>query len=581
MQGRVDLNCQTANASIKNRRQVGPHNSFTATIIDTGENSLPNNINNSSSTYGRQFGSRNRGVPTYTLLNASKMAAKFAILTSLIICCNGLSIGTVSDRNVKTSETRTGDSFPDWVPFKNKHGDELGEFSPVSKSKIKKRLAEPMNFILRAVAEPEGDDYYDKGQGGGDSEDNYENKDWSDLHRPAEAVDNNKQLNHTEISDIEGVVNILTRKPANYIADAINNARKINTKLIADELDEDEEEEITTETSTTEETRTKTKQLKNNEDDDDYDESSSDKQKVDPVEDVSESEARKAKILDAVDELKERHAEESRTISEKADEEMYKEEFERNRLHPVEIRDKYGNRKKYKKITPDYDEYEDKNASLEDKYIVRRTRIETTSQQPSRTTSKDKNKGFESGKLSVFRNPQLYMIYDEAEETSVKPKLGNQKFSSRYTSTPPLDNDDERISLIPEDSKDGEPTLFFPKKRKSKRRKIKTTPATELDIAEVVTENLKHITAIDTTAADTRTDTTLDTAPSASADDVTGSGSDVASSSSKVTEESSAADTTGADVTPTNTDGVSDAAPASSDHKKEKSADYHNEKGKF
>ncbi|KOB64807.1 hypothetical protein OBRU01_19411, partial [Operophtera brumata] len=205
-------------------------------------------------------------------------------------------------------------------------------------------------------------------------------------------------------------------------------------------------------------------------------------------------------------------------------------------------------------------------------------------------------------------------MYDDVEETTTgRTKGERQKFSSRYTTpsttlpTPITENDDdERISLIAEDSKEGEPTLFFPKK--SKRRRIKTTtPATDSYNSETVNVDSKHTSVIDTTAADTRTDTTLHTAPSGtdnnvtpSGSDVTASGSDEIASGSDVTASGSDVTASGSDVTasgsevtapdtglsghkvtrtPSPTQDLTDAVPASSDHKKEeKSGNFHNEK---
>lgn len=130
---------------------------------------------------------------------------------ALLVACDALSIGTGTE-NTSEPNTKASDFFPNWVPFKNKRGEELGEFVQVPKAKLKKRLALPVNFILRAVAEPEGDDYYEKGQGEGGNEEYYEKKDWSDTQRaalPAKAVATARAdaiKNHTEISDIDGVI---------------------------------------------------------------------------------------------------------------------------------------------------------------------------------------------------------------------------------------------------------------------------------------------------------------------------------------------------------------------------------------
>lgn len=506
------------------------------------------------------------------------MSTKILILSVLLISCNGLSIGSVN-----TSETSIGDVFPDWVPFKNKHGDELGEFvSVVTKNKVKKRLALPAHFVLRAAAESDSDhsdDYY--GQEGTDSESNYEYKEWSDLQRPAIAVDHNKEVNHTGISDIDGIVNILTKKRVNSVADAINNARQLDTETSTEKSDEEHESEGGTTEILPKISKVIPKKQKVSYDDVDYDESNYEKEKRDPVEDVSQTEAaKKAKILDAVDELKERHTQESRALSEKVkEEEMYKEEFERNKVHIVEDKeeDKYERSKLKKKIVPDYDEYDYKSTPSLNQNKYYPIKIETTTSQPTRTTTQGHTNNINSiRKVSVFENPKLYLIDDGSHEdtTIAQPKRGQHKFSARYISTPSTDNeDDERISLIAEDSKEGEPTLFFPKK--SKRRKIK--PTVSYDIL-TVNDKLKRTTTKDTTAADTRTDTILHTAPSGTDDDVTASGSDVTDPDTETSAYAKGSD----DITSIETEGVTDTVPASTDHeKKEKDLNSFNEKGKF
>ncbi|XP_028160578.1 nucleolin 1-like [Ostrinia furnacalis] len=487
--------------------------------------------------------------------------------TVLIAVVHALSIEKVSDKNNVTKRAANGDFFPDWVPFKNKHGDELGEFQQVTKAKPKKRLAPPVNFILRAVAEPEGDDYYDKGQGeGGDGDEYFEKKDWSDLNRPAEPVDGVKVVNHTDISDIDGVVDIITKGKPSVILNALqlhNNSKK--------QKKEEREEETTSKEETKKKADSKEekpieprkpKKIKRYEDDIDYEESDSEKQKPEVVEDdQSENDAKKASILDSVDELKERHAEEQRAISEKVkEEEIYTEEHERNKIGVREKPDKYDTRGRKK--DSDYDEYDEKEVSVHEKYRMHSSKVTTTTRRPKTTRHKGK-KNEEVGKLSVFKNPQLYMVYDDDSEdttTTKKPTTrsrAHSRYSSKFTTATPETEENVRISLVPQDSeaKEGEPTLFFPKTRKNKKKRKNRTTTPEPD--SFVAETVAGSSAKDlTTAVDF-------TSPSASSPDTTASGSAV-----------SASDALAA------TNGATDAVPASTDHKDEKKEeDYHKEKG--
>ncbi|CAG4987443.1 unnamed protein product [Colias eurytheme] len=486
--------------------------------------------------------------------------------------CYSLSIG-VSDKNV-TKRAANSEFFPDWVPFKNKHGEELGEFVAVAKAKPKKRLAPPMNFILKAVAEPNGDDYYDKGQGESDNEDYYEKKEWSDLNRPAEPVDPNKPIGQN-ISDIDGIVNIITKPVDDPVIKAIQVRNKENQEAkqkseeenqnVSEEKEslktKDEKQDIHPEAESDEKEE---KRPRRYEDDVEYEEASSEKQKPEVVdEEKRESEEKKAKLLSSVDDLKERHAQEQRAINEKVkEEELFREDFERDNLGSSEENDKYAKGKgpKWKKIT-DYEEYNDDVGSVEDKYKLNheKTTTTTTTQSPKKSKKRKskKEKSVATGKLSVFRNPQLYMIFDENESTTPKPKAekSNEKFSAKYSA----DDDNVRISLVPadDDSKEGEPTRFFPKKRKNKRNKAKTT-------ASPITFNTEKI-SLPTTASDT-------TGFDASASDTTAS--DVDSSASNTAPSASDAipsATSGADV---------DSTHASTDKEEEKKiADYSHEKG--
>lgn len=488
------------------------------------------------------------------------MITEYIILCAFLALSYGFSIGVRDKLNV-TVNAEASHFFPDWVPFKNKHGDELGEFLLVKKNKVKKRLAPPLNFILRSL-EPEGD-YFDKGgEGGSDSEDYFEKKDWSDLHRAAEPANGKEVLNHTALSDIDGVVNIITQQSDHSLAKPSEVKARKGTQPIPDFLnkgipDEPVIEEPKTEHQPKEETE------RHEEDGNEEDKEKDDGEKE------RENEEKKAQILHSVDQLKIKHAEEQRAISDRArEEELYKELFDKNANIPDEIKERPPRRKSNKVAPPDYDEYEDK-AYLEDKYKIKPLQRGTTHTSTISTTERIQetftkriktNKHTESGKLSVFKNPRLYMIYDDDDSEDTTPiskllsKFNLKPFSSKYT-TDTTPEDEERISLVPEDSKEGEPTLFLPKKRKHRKRKMKhnTTPATQL--AKTFKENFKDTTAYDTSNFDT---TAADTKQS-----------DVAS----VTEQTD---------TPTPaTDSFTDAVPAPSEHKKNEPKDYHKETGEF
>ncbi|XP_050355242.1 MATH and LRR domain-containing protein PFE0570w-like [Nymphalis io] len=577
------------------------------------------------------------------------MSAFILILIFIVTVCDSLSIGV--NRNVTKRDTDVN-FFPDWVPFKNKHGDELGEFIDVAKPKPKKRLAPPVNFIMRAVADSEADDYYDKSQGGGDSDDYYEKKEWSDQNRPGQKVDSIKLVNNTNLSDIEGIVNIITKPSDNPVLKALKQGRKSsrrnndkpkreneeefvvkrdsedsvrevneNKETVSDSKNENEEtnsdsknedtlqeksleknEEDTEEkdedddkienedkgktdddsegTGQKEENKEVSKKNDDNESAD-YDETTMENEKNEPDkndveknEKERENEEKKAKILNSVDELKQRHADEQRSISEKIkEEEMFEEELERELERTGTKRhsnDKYAHPgAKWKKITKDYDDFEDQEPSFKDKYKINQLKTTTTATTTTRTTTspikttkqRRKTNKIEDAKLSVFRNPNLYTVNDDDDylTTTSRPKKSRirkpEKFSSKYS-----DSDNVRISLVPvdTDSKEGEPTLFFPKMRKNKRKfKIKTTtpiPDNTADFSEEKIIDRKNRPA-------SRTDSHTESSPSAS--DAYSSASNTAPS---------------AETGPSADD--SDAAHASTEKKEsKKEGNYHRETG--
>ncbi|XP_075982361.1 uncharacterized protein LOC142980708 isoform X2 [Anticarsia gemmatalis] len=506
-------------------------------------------------------------------------------LVYVVLNSDALSIGVVRAQNVTKREANVEDLFPDWVPFKNKHGEQLGEFVQVAKPKPKKRLAPPVNFILRAVAEPEGEEYYDKGQGEGDGEEYFEKKEWSDTNRPAaEPEEKVKVQNHTDISDIDGVVNIITRRP-NPVVEALKKAKQNAEQKKDEDRSEEEEQEAKPEPKKEEKEKAARptvapvtpapEKSPKYEEEADYEEEGTVKHKPDPSDDEqSENEAKKASILDSVDELKERHAEEQRVINEKLKEDVItQEEQERDRLNGQPINehlDKYADHKPIiqKPRVPDYEEYDYKDINKEDKYLATPERTKpTTTRLPQRTKKQKGKKQVETGKLSVFKNPQLYIVYDDEleETTTMKPrakpkpktsklkKVKENKYSAKYVVKPTSAEATERISMVPEenDIKEGEPTLFFPKKRKNKKRK-KTRPTAPIDslVAETVSAQRAKEKAIEPSALDSIVTDTTEAVPSA------------------------------ADAVSANTDSVTDAVVASTEHKAAPKHDnYHREKG--
>lgn len=587
----------------------------------------------------------------------------------------------MSDKKLNKRDT-DGAFFPDWVPFKNKKGDELGEFVQVKKKKPGKRLAPPVNFVLRPVDEGDGDDYYEKGQG--DAEDYYEKKEWSDQFRSAKHVAPAKVLaNTTQVTDIEGIIHTIINKSPTVVTEPTTNTdtdslaseaeeHRYPKKLTEDILNDTNREDSDAKMESSEsEVRDREERQENSKDEsevglllpieyqeekkettaddtidttvakkpkeyNDYEEESAETGKPEQTEEEKqEAEAKKQRILSLVDDLKRRHEKEQREISERAKEdEIIKEERDRELsrggiiLHSNEADegyDKYNNNNKnYNKERPKpfYDDYED-SANVDDKYKIhpptkKRPPVTTTpvtspSVNAEVRTPKHKrpkatpNKYKENGKLSVFKNPKLYMMYEDdivdetstAASTTTKPKKSPRtnyrtrpttSSTSAYT-TPALltsndSNESVRISLVPEDDemKDGEPTLFFPQKRKNKRRRKNksrtSTPEPDSYVAESVNGVAKDFTSTDINGTiSSLPQSTLETkavlssseeviltspsAPTASGEEIDSVG---AGDSSPLTAEPSSAAT--------------DAVASATGHKEPKHEDYHQEKGK-
>ncbi|KAJ2941074.1 hypothetical protein O0L34_g10306 [Tuta absoluta] len=432
-----------------------------------------------------------------------------------------------SEKNVAKSDTRD-DLFPDWVPFKNKRGEELGEFLQVetASKKPKKRLALPVNFLLSSAADAGPEEYFDRSVGDAYGDLDYSDKrDWGDAFVLGKAADT-KPVPHTELSEIGNVVGIIT-KPNTQVTLIPKTKYKERSKK-----------------------KPKPKPGKNVDYGDDDEDNEKRKTEI-TGEERRESEARKAIILGAVDELKERHALEQKTISEKAKEEaMYTEERDRDNLRS-EIFDKYGQKTRVR--TKDYDEDDGK---YDDKYKITPLRKTTPPSSTTETTTYESTtvtstRAPQTGRMSVFRNPHLYMIYDEEETTSdssTTTKLTSTSTPGSFLSSdsasssasseettlstkfnvkfiPPTrvsEKETERISLVPQDDdlREGEPTLFFPRKKKRKHHN-KTKKQKEIsedpNITSSSEEKLPHndVLSAGSVPAETETAPSAPSAPTA------------------------------------------------------------------
>ncbi|XP_063537757.1 putative mediator of RNA polymerase II transcription subunit 26 [Cydia strobilella] len=579
-----------------------------------------------------------------------------------ILLCAAIAIAAVGGDNTQADNNRTNniskreilEFYPDWVPFKNKHGDELGEFVDVTKpkAKVKKRLALPMNFLIKAVADDDSGDY--PGQGESDSDEYYDKKDWSDLHRPVhnesgtvleqqqqeqqqrqqqrqqqqeqqqqkqqqQEQQQKQQQEHSTNSDIEGLINIIT-KSSPSLADDINKSI-VNHEDVNQDEDEIPEKtghikgfvEDTTITPEPELSialtpRPNLQEYIDDEDDSEKNQQQSEEepQKLSP-EEQKENEEKKRIILDSVDQLKLRHEQEQRAISEKNKHDEYDNELR----HRTIQKKKYRNDKRYRiKPTspPNYDEYEDMswkdkyNINVEKKSTVGNDEVfeqftEKTRQTSTTRTTTYKPRDPERAKYSLFRNPDLYTIDDPEDE--IIPSKNNPKtprrFSSKYISA-------ENYMTPATTTEKVEPILYFPKRKLRKPKTKTTTQASDSFVAETVEDKLTNkqttqpysitypdITSLanddyKTTAAgyDYPTTTVGLWKDDTSAED---KGNIINNLNVRDTtpryEDPTAADApTGPSGEASNSETVTDAVPASSDHKKEEGPkDYHVEKG--
>lgn len=407
----------------------------------------------------------------------------------------------------------------------------LGEYQQ-TKSKPKKRLALPVNYKLKAVAE--NDDYYDKGLGENEGEENFDKKEWSDVNRQSSAPET------TQIEEKKK-----EEAPTEKIEKAAENEDKNN-----EEKDDNSKE---------------SKAEDNSEDEEEDEQSSKQEQVVTTTEETEatrKAKERKAKVLNEVDELKMKHAYEQRILSDKI---KHEEDEEKRREKALAKKRQRQNRKK--KVQVDYDEYDNKSSN-EDKYQIntspkytRTTEHEYSTSIPRmrKRTRKPKPKYSEIGKQSVFKNPKIYIdrdIVDTADDFK-NSEENDYKHSSTRRYNPSTrgvhttegitaadSKDNIRISLVPQGKSQNDPSLFYPKKRKQKRRRkpVRTTAAPDAFVAETIIEDKKS----------------LKTLP--------------------------AVNITGQDAVSTNSDRVADAVPASTEHKKGGGGgggNFHHEKGKM
>ncbi|XP_063366028.1 FK506-binding protein 5-like [Cydia amplana] len=586
-----------------------------------------------------------------------------------ILLCAAIATAAVGGDNTQTNNDTTNNVFkreilefyPDWVPFKNKHGDELGEFVDVTKpkAKVKKRLALPMNFLIKAVADDDSEDY--PGQGESDSDEYYEKKDWSDLDKPgrneSETVpeqqeqrhrekqhqeqqqeqqqqeqrqrekQHQEQQQHSTHSDIEGLINFIT-KSSPSLADDIKkstvNLEDVNQDEEEDEIPEKTEriqgfvEDSTTITpepqlSIALTPRPNLQEFIDDEDDSEVENKNQQQSEEEPqklsTEEQKENEEKKRIILDSVDQLKLRHELEQRAISGKNNYDEYDDELR----HRTIQKNKYRNNKRSRvKSTPppNYDEYEDmswkdkyninvekKSSSGEDASFEQFTEKTAQTTTTTTTTAKYKPRGRERAKYSLFRNPDLYTVDDPEDETipSIKNQNTPRRFSSKYNSA-------ENFIAPATTTEKVQPILYFPKRKLRKPKTKTTTEAIDSFVAETVEDKLtnKQTTAnpitypdITSLANDDYKTTAVGydyptTTMSLWKDDTSAESKENSVKSLNVQDSTPQyEDPTAADA-PTGPSGeaqasdsetVTDAISASSDHKKEGPKDYHVEKG--
>ncbi|KAG7304844.1 hypothetical protein JYU34_010232 [Plutella xylostella] len=476
-------------------------------------------------------------------------------LSKVINADNVTEIKSVGKREVESEEDE--DFYPNWVPFKNKHGDELGKFQEVRKAKPKKRLALPMSFRLKRVADGDGEDYYEKGQGEGVDEDYYEKKEWSDFPRDVNPTTTSVKpnLNHTDISEIDGVVKLLIKDSQNI------------KPLKKEEEDEGKRKKKKRIGESNTEKRRWRKKLN---DDNDY---------------LDEQEKKKAEIInnDGIPSIFNKEDEDSAEIINKDSPKTQKEQNERDRdnedemfreeieseLHLAKSRYGKGHKSQEKKtftqpedkknieITDGDDEKDDGKYESQRDTTVYREAPTTTTPKPKRIYSSNQRTD-KKQKQSVFDNPGLYMVNNDEEEkeeeneedssneitTTEKPKTAAEiaeeeenrrrifaevdKLKAKHeaeiirqrnrdrtrelyyeatrdpdTERKTTSSDYVRVSLVPlKEDKDGEPTLFFPIKNKPSRSrgnnktpKPRTTTPKPPEITTAFREPTRLITA--------------------------------------------------------------------------------------
>lgn len=444
-----------------------------------------------------------------------KSVVKYMLFSGLFLLtldmCVGMNIRGVSAKVIKIKREADpklkGDSkaeaefFPDWVPFK-KNIEELGELVPV-KQKPKKRLALPVNFVLKAAGD-DSDDIFYKGEGETDADEDFEKKEWSDTHRPpAESKEEPTPIEEADIltkdskpSDHEKIIRDEIREDDKSLENIYNNnatniGEEENYKRNNSQLEKD--------------VSNKKPPVKG---DTEYDEESAEEKAK-----KEEEKIKKEKIIREVDELIKKHTEEQRLISEKVKEDndnSFVPESEENY-------NKYDNRIKEK--PKEYDDYDDV-ADINDKYpILTSAKPSTESDSSPLDRHRPYNRPFDketfdfTPDIEKERKPDITDIdkrkidiyghttdvdgHEPNERKTIQYEMENpsgltEKYTNTFVPSSTLRNGNDenvRISLVPKgDEAHNEPTTFYVKKsKKHRRKKVKTTTAPpDTSVAETI-----------------------------------------------------------------------------------------------
>ncbi|GBP05164.1 hypothetical protein EVAR_3474_1 [Eumeta japonica] len=446
--------------------------------------------------------------------------------------------------NLEENANSNNEFFPNWVPFANKNIEELGELVAV-KSKPKKRLAPPMNYVLKPVADTNSEDYYDKPHEGDDGP--YK------LELPAiESSPNNNTLDTEEPLTTTTTSTTTTEKTTTF---------KTTSEPTAVEPSTPKEQVKSRNNEKKLKEKEKEKVIKKDYDADYDDEEGASKARNETQITTTEKHIPQ---LDEVDELKRRHEAEQRQLAEEAREEEYKIEERERDLQLFNDRRKENDFRGWGDKRADYDETDVEKTTKKPRRKVNSngeaprklysTRIspkssnyvqERTNDNSIRKSSTDEPPRSDS---DYVENDEKLYNYGKKSTLRSKQKNDNRRNKQRssydVTSSAPLTTGgqyelyNERIKVTPEltkeESKNNPNKINKTRKTKRRRKPKTTTDAPDSFVAESIEDTASTKATITTAAA---------IAPSA-------------------------------DAVSTNTDVVVDAVSAASDHKKDGGGDH-------